>query len=81
MLTTTQLLKEVGVSRDLLYFWERKGWIKAVGVSRGTKQTGRRWPPEAGQTAKLLQRYYRRGLRPELAYKRAVEELKKKSKR
>jgi len=29
------------------------------------------------QTAKLLQRYYLRGLRPELAYKRTMEELKK----
>lgn len=75
-MTTRELLKKLpGLSRDTLYYWERKGWIapKAKG--------GRRHYADA--EVKLIERlwhYYRQGLRPEKAYERASADLKIKPK-
>ena len=73
-MTTRELLKRLpGLSRDTLYYWERRGWIAA---SPGTPG-GRRAYSEAEfrKIAKIWE-YYQQGLRPEKAYERALQDLK-----
>ncbi len=70
-MTTRELLKRLpGLSRDTLYYWERRGWIAAIpGARRAYSEA------EFRKIAKIWE-YYQQGLRPEKAYERTLQDVK-----
>ena len=73
-MTTRELLKRIpGLSRDTLYYWERKGWVSP------TVEGARRQYSEA--QVKLVERlwhyYHHESLRAEKAFERARADLGK----
>ncbi len=73
-MTTRELLKRLpGLSRDMLYYWERRGWVAPNPGAAGARRVYS--DAECRKIAKIWE-YYQQGLRPEKAYERAVEDLK-----
>jgi DNA-binding transcriptional MerR regulator len=78
MLSTSEVLDLApGLSRDLLYFWERKGWITPNKRKRGSKQEGRDYPISEARKAQIMWSLYKQGHTPEHAYSmaRVVEQM------
>ena len=77
-MTTRELLKRLpGLSRDTLYYWERRGWILpgATKAPSGVRLRREYTEEEFRKIAKIWE-YYKQGLRPEKAYERASSDLK-----
>ncbi len=70
-MTTRELLKRLpGLSRDTLYYWERRGWIPP-GPKPAGKASRRQYSEEQFRVIAKIWEGYESGLRPEEAYKRA----------
>ncbi len=77
-MTTRELLKRLpGLSRDTLYYWERRGWITPeIAKAPAGERTRREYTEEEFRKIAKIWEYYQRGLRPEKAYERATSDLK-----
>lgn len=74
-MTTTEVLREVsGLTRDLLYFWERKGWVVPERIQK-KKMAVRNYSDEQLELIGLIWQKYQEGLLPQRAFEAAVEEI------
>ena len=77
-MTTHEILQKLpGLSRDTIYYWERRGWIASSPAAVRSGEGSRREYSE-GEFRKIAKiwEYYQEGLRPEKAYERALQDLK-----
>ena len=77
-MTTHEILQKLpGLSRDTIYYWERRGWIASSPAAARAGAGSRREyaDAEVRKIAKIWE-YYQQGLRPEKAYERALADLK-----
>jgi len=55
------------LTRDLLYYWERRGWLQPEKAKRGSKQQGRSYSVQDVERIGVLLKCYRAGYKPEQA--------------
>jgi DNA-binding transcriptional MerR regulator len=77
-MTTHEILKQLpGLSRDTIYYWERRGWIaSSPATARSGEASRREYSDEEFRKIQKIWKYYQEGLRPEKAYERALKDLK-----
>ena len=77
-MNTREILKRLpGLSRDTLYYWERRGWVTPSPTDAPSGERSRReYSDEAFRTIAKIWEYYQQGLRPEKAYEHALQDLK-----
>ena len=75
MKTTSEVVSEVGIPRQKLYYLEQKAFIKPETERRGEK-TFRFYPDREVEKIRAIWKYLRQGFRYRAAYERALEELK-----
>src|SRR5437867_3403542 len=75
-MTTAEVLKRFPqLTRDQLYFWERKHWIHSTKIERGKSQTmtGRDYSASEVKKISVMAKSYAEGYTPERAYHRACQ--------
>ena len=75
MKTTSEVVSEVGIPRQKLYYLEQKAFVKPETERRGEK-TFRFYPDGEVEKIRAIWKYLRQGFRYRVAYERALEELK-----
>jgi DNA-binding transcriptional MerR regulator len=75
MKTTSEVVSEVGIPRQKLYYLEQKAFVKPETERRGEK-TFRFYPDGEVEKVRAIWKYLRQGFRYRAAYERALEELK-----
>ncbi len=75
MKTTSEVVNEVGIPRQKLYYLEQKAFVKPETERRGEK-TFRFYPDREVEKIRAIWKYLRQGYRYRAAYERALEELK-----
>ncbi|PNV85474.1 MAG: hypothetical protein C0610_11690 [Desulfobacteraceae bacterium] len=75
MKTTSEVVNEVGIPRQKLYYLEQKAFVKPETERRGEK-TFRFYPDREVEKIRAIWKYLRQGFRYRAAYERALEELK-----
>ena len=75
MKTTSEVVNEVGIPRQKLYYMEQKAFVKPETERRGEK-TFRFYPDREVEKIRAIWKYLRQGFRYRAAYERALEELK-----
>jgi DNA-binding transcriptional MerR regulator len=75
MKTTSEVVNEVGIPRQKLYYLEQKDFVKPETERRGEK-TFRFYPDGEVEKVRAIWKYLRQGFRYRAAYERALEELK-----
>ena len=77
-MTTAELLQEVDIPRQRLYYLEQKGFIQPVKKRIGEKQF-REYSREDLDKVRAIWRHLQQGLRYRVAYERALEDLRQPS--
>ena len=75
MKTTSEVVSEVGIPRQKLYYLEQKAFVKPETERRGEK-TFRFYPDREVQKVRAIWKYLQQGFRYRAAYERALEDLK-----
>jgi DNA-binding transcriptional MerR regulator len=75
MKTTSEVVSEVGIPRQKLYYLEQKAFVKPETERRGEK-TFRFYSDREVEKIRAIWKYLRQGFRYRAAYERALEELK-----
>jgi len=75
MKTTSEVVNEVGIPRQKLYYLEQKAFVKPETERRGEK-TFPFSPEREVEKIRAIWKYLRQGFRYRAAYERALEELK-----
>jgi DNA-binding transcriptional MerR regulator len=76
--TTAELLQEVNIPRQRLYYLEQKGFIRPTKKRIGEKDF-RDYSQEDLDKVRAIWRYLQQGLRYSVAYERALEDLRQPS--
>jgi DNA-binding transcriptional MerR regulator len=74
MKTTSEVVNEVGIPRQKLYYLEQKAFVKPETERRGEK-TFRFYPDREVEKIRTIWKYLKQGFRYRAAYERALEEL------
>jgi DNA-binding transcriptional MerR regulator len=74
MKTTTQVVAEVGIPRQRLYYLEQKDFVKPEKERRGEK-VFRFYPEIEVEKVRLIWKYLKQGFRYRAAYEKAIAEL------
>jgi DNA-binding transcriptional MerR regulator len=74
MKTTAQVVAEVGIPRQRLYYLEQKAFVSPEKEQRGEK-TFRFYSEPEVEKVRLIWKYLRQGFRYRTAYERALAEL------
>lgn len=72
-LATSEVLRKIGITRDLLFYFERQGFIKSKKETVG-KIDRRWWSKEEIKKIKLIYEYTKDGLTPKEGARRAMSE-------
>ena len=75
MKTTSEVVNEVGIPRQKLYYLEQKTFVKPETERRGEK-TFRFYPAREVEKVRAIWKYLQQGFRYRSAYERALEDLK-----
>ena len=75
MKSTAELLEEIDIPRQRLYYLEQKGYIKPRKNLRGEKEF-REYSDKDIRKIQVIWKYLKIGFRYRVAYKKAMEELK-----
>lgn len=75
MKTTTQVVAEIGIPRQRLYYLEQKAFVNPQKEQRGEK-TFRFYPEPEVEKVRLIWKYLKEGFRYGAAYERAIAELR-----
>ena len=75
MKTTSEVVSEVGIPRQKLYYLEQKAFVKPETERRGEK-TFRFYSDREVEKIRAIWKYLRQGFRYRAAYERALEELR-----
>jgi DNA-binding transcriptional MerR regulator len=75
MKTTSEVVNEVGIPRQKLYYLEQKAFVKPETERRGEK-TFRFYPAREVEKVRAIWKYLQQGFRYRAAYERALEDLK-----
>ena len=75
MKTTSEVVHEVGIPRQKLYYLEQKAFVKPETERRGEK-TFRFYPAREVDKVRAIWKYLQQGYRYRAAYERALEDLK-----
>ena len=75
MKTTSEVVNEVGIPRQKLYYLEQKAFVKPETEQRGEK-TFRFYPAREVEKVRAIWKYLKQGFRYRAAYERALEDLK-----
>jgi DNA-binding transcriptional MerR regulator len=70
---------EIGIPKQKLYYLESKGFLRPQKYKVGAKEF-RFYPPEDQERLRAIKPYLDQGFKYEAAIKRALEDLKQKSK-
>lgn len=74
-MTTGEVLNKVNnLTKDLLYYWEAKGYIKPRKYQRG-KVEKRDYSERDLSLIKTMFKYYEKGFPPKKSYEKALEEM------
>lgn len=71
---TADVLREVKIPRDKLYYLENKGYIKPRRIPKGEMEV-REYSQEDVVKIKLIWKYLQQGFKHRIAYQKALEEL------
>jgi len=74
MKTTSEVVNEVGIPRQKLYYLEQKAFVNPETERRGEK-TFRFYPDREVEKIRTIWKYLEQGFRYRVAYERALEEL------
>lgn len=74
MKTTTQVVAEVGIPRQRLYYLEQKAFVKPEKEQRGEK-VFRFYSEVEVEKVRLIWKYLKQGFRYRAAYEKAIAEL------
>ena len=74
MKTTSEVVNEVGIPRQKLYYLEQKAFVNPETEWRGEK-TFRFYPDREVEKIRTIWKYLKQGFRYRVAYERALEEL------
>ena len=74
MKTTSEVVNEVGIPRQKLYYLEQKAFVKPKTEQRGEK-TFRFYPDGEVEKIRTIWKYLKQGFRYRAAYERALDEL------
>jgi DNA-binding transcriptional MerR regulator len=75
MKTTSEVVNEVGIPRQKLYYLEQKAFVKPETEQRGEK-TFRFYSNREVEKVRAIWKYLRQGFRYRAAYERALEDLR-----
>ena len=75
MKTTSEVVSEVGIPRQRLYYLEQKDFVKPETERRGEK-TFRFYSDREVEKVRAIWKYLKQGFRYRTAYERALEDLK-----
>ncbi|MBI5287178.1 MAG: MerR family transcriptional regulator [Deltaproteobacteria bacterium] len=76
-MTTSQLLKELGIPRHKLYYLEQKGYITPKRIPMGDLEA-RLYSKVDVKKASLIWKYLKKGFKYKVAYQKAMGELNSK---
>ncbi len=71
---TSELVKELQITRDTLYYLEKKGFVTPKKTKAGKKLI-RDYSEEEVRKVELIWKHLRRGFKYEVAYEKALAEL------
>ena len=74
LMTTEELLKEIPIPRNKLYYLENKGYINPKKTLVGEKEF-RDYTPEDAKKIKLIWKYLQKGFRYRIAYEKTLSYL------
>ena len=78
-MTTGEVLNKVdNLTKDLLYYWEARGFISPRKYQRG-KVEKRDYSEEDFRLIAIIFKYYERGFPPKKSYEKAIEEMRGES--
>jgi DNA-binding transcriptional MerR regulator len=75
MKTTSEVVAEVGIPRQRLYYLEQKSFVKPRTEQRGEKMF-RFYPESEVEKVRLIWKYLQQGFRYRAAYEKAFAELR-----
>jgi len=77
-MTIGEVLNRINsLTKDILYYWEAKGYIKPRKYQRG-KVEKRDYSEEDFRIIATMFKYYEKGFPPKKSYEKAVEEINNK---
>jgi DNA-binding transcriptional MerR regulator len=74
MKTTGQVVEEIGITRQKLYYLEQKGFVEPLTEQRGEKLF-RYYSQSEVEKIRLIWKYWQQGFRYRVAYQKALREL------
>lgn len=74
MKTTTQVVEEIGIPREKLYYLERKGFVEPKTEQRG-ENLFRYYSQIEVEKIRLIWKYWQQGFRYRVAYQLALRDL------
>lgn len=75
-MTTGEVLNKIdGLTKDILYYWEAKGYLRPKKYQRG-KVDKRDYSEEDFRLIAAIFKYYEKGFPPKKSYEKAIEEMK-----
>jgi DNA-binding transcriptional MerR regulator len=78
-MTNGEVLNSIPLlTKDILYYWEAKGYVKPRKYQRG-KVEKRDYSPENFLLISTMFKYYEKGFPPKKSYEKAIEEIRGKS--
>ena len=77
-MTTEELLKEIPIPRNKLYYLENKGYINPKKTLVGEKEF-RDYTPEDAEKIELIWKYLQKGFRYRVAYEKTLSDLHAKN--
>jgi DNA-binding transcriptional MerR regulator len=76
-MTTGEVLNKIqSLSKDILYYWEAKGYIKPRKYQRG-RVDKRDYSEKDFQIIAAMFTHYQKGFPPKLCYQKAMEDLRR----
>ena len=75
MKTTREVVEEIGIPRQKLYYLEQKGFVEPTTEQRGEKLF-RYYSQSEVEKIRLIWRYWQQGFRYRAAYQKALLDLK-----
>ena len=75
MKTTGEVVEEIGIPRQKLYYLEQKGFVKPITEQRGEKLF-RYYSQSEVEKIRLIWKYWQQGFRYRVAYQKALRDLK-----
>lgn len=74
----TEMIKKLdGLTPDLLYYWERQGYIRPKRKKIGKKSV-RDYSNRDFELIEVMFKFYKKGLKPKLCREKAIEEVQRK---